>query len=268
LSIDDFTVDILPQINQIDINNNVANVSVCQGEAEATAIAALAPQITITDSDNAEHVVGLTWTIASYDATIPADYIATGVFELPVGVIQTDPLTSLEVTATVTVHALPEVACPADFTVTESNVVALSGATPAGGTYSGVGVAEGAFDPSSLDNGSYTVVYDYTDATTGCSNSCEFVITVDIVSSIDENEMTSIGVYPNPNNGMFNINFNNINGKVVYQIYDTKGSVIAAKNIYTDGNTIEEVSLNLIPGVYFVKVVTTNQSYVEKLVIE
>ncbi|MFA7106951.1 MAG: T9SS type A sorting domain-containing protein, partial [Candidatus Izemoplasmatales bacterium] len=107
-----------------------------------------------------------------------------------------------------------------------------------------------------------------TDPVSGCSNSCIFKITVDVVISINENEIAKIGVYPNPNNGKFNISFDNINGKVVYQIYDTKGSLIAAENIYTDGNTIEEVSLNLIPGVYFVKVVTTNQSYVEKLVIE
>ncbi|MDY0217503.1 MAG: T9SS type A sorting domain-containing protein, partial [Bacteroidales bacterium] len=64
------------------------------------------------------------------------------------------------------------------------------------------------------------------------------------------------------------INFGHINGKVVYQIYDTKGNIIANKNIQATGNTTEEVSLNLVPGVYFIKVVTTNQTIVEKLVIQ
>jgi len=155
---------------------------------------------------------------------------------------------------------LPEITCPDDITITESNIVSLSGGLPIGGTYSGEGVTAGSFDPTSLYNGNYTI--------SGCSSSCVFTITVDIVSSINENQTAKIGVYPNPNNGKFNISFDNINGKVVYQIYDTKGSIIVNKNIHTNGNTIEEVSVNLIPGIYFVKVLTTNQSYIEKLVIQ
>jgi len=335
--IDNINVFEINAINQIDINSEVSDVYVCKGDSKATAMAALAPQITITDTHGDEYVVDLTWGINSYNGNIPNSYNAKGIFTLPDGVEQTMIPTPLSVSAlvivndplvipfsfateycigstpdalplisdnfitgtwlpaeiatdidgdidytftptagqcatnqtlTITVNALPVVTCPADFTVIEQDVIALSGGLPAGGTYSGAGVTANTFDPSSLENGEYTITYTYTDEDTGCSNSCEFKITIDVVISINENEIAKIGVYPNPNNGKFNISFNNINGKVVYQIYDTKGSVIADKIIHADGNTIEEVSLNLIPGVYFVKVITTNQSYVEKLVIQ
>ncbi|MDD2387925.1 MAG: T9SS type A sorting domain-containing protein, partial [Bacteroidales bacterium] len=102
----------------------------------------------------------------------------------------------------------------------------------------------------------------------GCSNSCDFIITVNVANSISSNETAEISIYPNPNNGMFNISFGNVNGEVYYQIYDTQGSIIVNKNIHTNGDTIEEVSLNLTSGVYFVRIITETQTLIQKLVIE
>ncbi len=48
--------------------------------------------------------------------------------------------------------------------------VALSGGTPSGGIYSGIGVKNGQFDPSITGEGSFTVRYEYTDGN-GCSGS-------------------------------------------------------------------------------------------------
>lgn len=260
---------VLNTISQIDVNSNVADISVCKGTSESSAIAALAPQITIKGTDNAHRLVNLNWTIDAYDANTPADYNATGVFQLPIGLDQTNPVTPLEVHAVITLtnDLVPEVSCPADFTITEQNIVLLGGALPVGGTFSGIGVTEGEFNPLSLNNGEYTITYYYTDAITGCSNACEYVIAVNVVSSINVNEMTKIGVYPNPNSGMFNIGFGNMKGEVIYQIFDIKGSLITSKNIYTNGNTIEKVSLNLNSGVYFLKVYTANQFIVNKLLV-
>jgi PKD repeat protein len=50
--------------------------------------------------------------------------------------------------------------------------VTLSGATPAGGTYSGLGVTSGVFYPASVPwNDAYSIVYTYVDPATGCSKS-------------------------------------------------------------------------------------------------
>jgi subtilisin-like proprotein convertase family protein len=81
-------------------------------------------------------------------------------------------------TVTVTVNPLPTVNCPADLSVCGNDpAFTLSGATPAGGTYSGPGVSGGNFDPAAAGTGTHTITYSYTDGN-GCTNTCTFNITV------------------------------------------------------------------------------------------
>ncbi|WP_394747423.1 T9SS type A sorting domain-containing protein [Spongiimicrobium salis] len=54
---------------------------------------------------------------------------------------------------------------------------ALTGGSPAGGTYSGTGVSNGNFNPG-IGPGTYTITYSFTDATTGCSDSATNTIRV------------------------------------------------------------------------------------------
>jgi uncharacterized repeat protein (TIGR02543 family) len=110
----------------------VDSVEVPIGTVEADAIAALASETTITDSDDETYTVALDWTIAEYDGNTPGDYTATGTFELPEGVEQSDPPLELKVTATVTVLAQAKYA------------VTLAVDPAAGGSASGAGAyAEG-----------------------------------------------------------------------------------------------------------------------------
>ena len=196
----------------------------------------------------------------------------TGAGEFPITYTYTDPETGCEnfCTFTITVYDLPEVICPDDMNVfTNDNPFALTGAEPEGGVYSGIGVDdEGVFDPSATGVGTYTITYTYTDPATGCENYCEFIIIVDIVPEVIESKTVEISVYPNPNKGEFFISFGNVNGEINYQIYDIKGSVIVNRNIIIDNNTVQKISVNLVPGVYFLKLVTETQSTVKKLMIE
>ena len=74
--------------------------------------------------------------------------------------------------------------------VTTASVV-LSGGTPAGGTFSGPGVAFGSFFPSFAGGaGTYTITYTYTDAT-GCDGSATESITVEPNFTISFNPNTS-----------------------------------------------------------------------------
>ncbi len=79
------------------------------------------------------------------------------------------------------------------FTVPEKNYctntppVTLSGGTPSGGIYSGIGVKNGQFDPSIIGEGSFTVRYDYTDGN-GCSGSDSVRMNVHSTSSISLNK--------------------------------------------------------------------------------
>lgn len=72
-------------------------------------------------------------------------------------------------TNTLTVNAGPVVALAVlpDVCV-DATAFALSGGTPAGGTYSGTGVSNNFFDPATSGAGSFTVTYTYTDPTSSC----------------------------------------------------------------------------------------------------
>ncbi|MBW6498114.1 MAG: phosphodiester glycosidase family protein [Bacteroidales bacterium] len=81
----------------------VDDIEVPWGTLKDDALALLSTQTTITDSHNRTHVVDLQWTVENYDAETSGDYLATGTFELPDGVTQSNPETPLEVTANITV---------------------------------------------------------------------------------------------------------------------------------------------------------------------
>ena len=121
---------------------------------------------------------------------------------------------------------------------------------------------------TSIVNFTNSVVYSVTSEDQQLTRYWIVTVTIDPNTDIKDIENSALAIYPNPNNGNFTLDFANINGKVNYQIFDTKGSIILNENFVANGNAIKEVSLNLVPGVYFVKLVTENQSLIEKLVIE
>ncbi|HMQ08837.1 MAG TPA: choice-of-anchor A family protein, partial [Saprospiraceae bacterium] len=76
------------------------------------------------------------------------------------------------------VNPLPEVSCPEDLEVCiDASPFALTGATPTGGEYSGTGVNNGTFNPSTAGAGLHTITYTYTDGK-NCTNTCTFRIKV------------------------------------------------------------------------------------------
>jgi len=91
-----------------------------------------------------------------------------------------DPVTGCEDVCTfeITVNGLPTVTCPDPFDIcVDADPLSLTGGMPQGGSYSGTGVSGGSFDPG-IGDGTYTITYTYTDPVTGCTNSCDFDITV------------------------------------------------------------------------------------------
>lgn len=68
-------------------------------------------------------------------------------------------------------------------TCVNGSPITLAGGNPAGGTYSGPGITNGQFDPSSLPQGSYTYYYEYSDAN-GCSGIDSASITIGSASSV------------------------------------------------------------------------------------
>jgi len=92
--------------------------------------------------------------------------------------------------------------------------------------------------------------------------------TIHTGSGIETAETPALTIYPNPNNGKFTLDFSNMNGKVNYQIFDAKGSFVFGDEFTTNGNTIKELSLDLVPGIYFVKLNSETKSLIKKLIVE
>ena len=83
---------------------------------------------------------------------------------------------------TVTVNTAPTVELTAPTPLcSNAPSLALTGGTPAGGTYSGTGVTAGEFDPAA---GTQTLTYTYTDAN-GCSDAASFTVTVNTAPTVE-----------------------------------------------------------------------------------
>ncbi len=75
-------------------------------------------------------------------------------------------------TLSITINPIPTILLAAQADVCANSApIPLTGANPSGGTYSVDGVVTNLFTPTATNIGSHTIMYDYVDATTGCSNS-------------------------------------------------------------------------------------------------
>ncbi len=80
-------------------------------------------------------------------------------------------------------------------------------------------------------------------------------------------EIGTISAYPNPNNGMFSIDFSSIEGEATFQLSDVKGAMIDSRDINVfDGDTMN-FNYDLRPGTYFVRIITSDNVYVEQIVV-
>lgn len=93
----------IPAISVVDVNNDVQDITVAFDTPINDAIAILAQQIIVSDTDGGQHNVNLNWTSPTYNQSTAGDYQAIGTFSLPAGVVQSDPPTDLSVNATITV---------------------------------------------------------------------------------------------------------------------------------------------------------------------
>ncbi len=81
---------------------------------------------------------------------------------------------------------------------------------------------------------------------------------------VDENEYV-VSVYPNPTNGLLNINVENSN-HFNYQIFNMIGQNVMNGDI--DGSEAKVDVSNLEKGVYFISVFDGNQKFVERIVVK
>ncbi|MBR3945990.1 MAG: fibronectin type III domain-containing protein [Bacteroidales bacterium] len=86
--------------------------------------------------------------------------------------------------------------------------------------------------------------------------------------AVDMIEAGSMAVYPNPNNGMFSIDFSNIEGDATYEIIDVRGAVVETRSINVMNGATMNFNHNLDAGTYFVRIISGDKVYVEQIVVE
>ena len=168
----------------------------------------------------------------------------------------------------VTVNPLPVVtAAPTDTMVcVNTSPYTLMFGNPLNGIYSGTGVSNGIFDPSTTGLGTFPVTYTYTDSL-GCSDSAIQNITVDICLNINSlNSLNGINLFPNP---AFNTITFYISGAKNYElmIADVLGNEIYHQPIINQQSTIINI-VDWSNGVYFYQLTNSKETFRGKFVKE
>lgn len=157
------------------------------------------------------------------------------------------------VAITASVNPLPSltVSVAATDVCRTQGLVNLSGA-PLGGTFSGPSVTGNSFDPS-IGNGTYTVVYNYTDGN-ACSNSTNIVLTVSDCTGLTfvGKNLSSLVVYPNPAKENIIIKNAFSSDKTTLVIADAIGRVVASHLINSNEEKVDVSHLS--NGVYILTI--------------
>lgn len=99
----------------------------------------------------------------------------------------------------------------------------------------------------------------------------DYTIIVDNTASIQDTSFTNFNLYPNPNNGTFNLNLEvDIDNKVLVQLFDVRGRLVSEKN-YTSTKTSfsEKITFeNASSGLYLLKVINGKKQTTKKLLIK
>lgn len=152
-----------------------------------------------------------------------------------------------------TVNALPQVdLAPFDTLCVSTPSFILTGGTPAGGTYSGLGVnpTNGTFSPSTIGIGVFTI--HYTASVNGCTNEANSNIVVVSCAGISNMSDETFLLYPNPSTGIITLTGENINQIERVLVYDLSGKKVAQ----VEFNQKNQLDLSELPnGQYQVKII-------------
>lgn len=166
------------------------------------------------------------------------------------------------------VFSNPEVSF--DFLIEEicntDSPVSLSGASPLGGDFSGLGVSGNMFNPAQFEVATtVTINYIFTDSN-GCFGTDSDTVFVDNCVSISEISSANIQFFPNPSSSVLFIKTDTPSEIFdVLSIFDINGRVVLQKN----GNIDLNRSLNLSdfsPGTYFVLLASKQKIFRGKFV--
>lgn len=82
-------------------------------------------------------------------------------------------------------------------------------------------------------------------------------------------ELTGVTLYPNPNNGVFNLGLNATSGNVTVDVFDVRGRLILNKSISGNGMVNETINLqDAQSGIYLVNIQDGSRKVTKKIIVE
>jgi len=145
----------------------------------------------------------------------------------------------------------------------------LTQGSPAGGTYSGLGVENGFFNPYLSHLGTHTLTYTYMDEN-GCENFAEQTVLVDPCTGVPENQGIQILTLPNPTQGSFKLSVLGMEDMMNLRIINATGKTVYQKeNIEVNGNfkTMIDLSGNS-NGIYYINIEGKKSTYFRKIILQ
>ena len=153
-----------------------------------------------------------------------------------------------------------------DTVCNSTGIIYLIGGTPFGGTYSGSSVTGTFFDASAALPGTNTITYMFTD-NNGCSGSATETIEVEVCTGVNDLATSRIHIYPNPNNGNFEIDLGESNNATTQlKIVDATGKIIL--NQFFKGNKTSLQLNEVASGIYLLELKTVTETRRTKLIIQ
>lgn len=206
---------------------------------------------------------GLNWTNLTTGGAFTPTFTITGLtaamngFRYRVIVTNYCGQSATSASTTLTVSAVPVATATAltNRICLSDSLVPLVG-SPVGGSWSGIGVSGFNFVPAATGVGTFTLTYTFTNAG-GCSATATVIAKVeDCPERIRLLRDDAVIVYPNPNNGRFNVRINStLYNYLGMKVFNTAGQLIRTQNfgglIY---NRVINIDLHTLPGgTYMVK---------------
>ena len=247
------------------LTTNPAVPTICQGgNITFTVVAAGSPIAPNIYQWQVSTNGGTTWTNLTTGGSYTPVFTITGATVAQSGglyrVIVTNPCgqTVTSTNITLTVNAIPTVTAAAitNRICISDTLVPLTG-TPSGGSWSGLGISGFNFVPRATGIGTFPITYSFTN-TAGCTNTSTINIKVeDCGERIRRLIDNGVLVYPNPNNGRFNIKVNStLYNYLGMKVYNTAGETVWTQYfnslVYA---RVVPVNLSRLPnGTYIVKI--------------
>ena len=156
-----------------------------------------------------------------------------------------------------------------DITFDDEAATAIACESPTIGTYKSNLNSLSNFNGKDAAGVWYIAILDYYNGEPGILNDYTLEICSSSPLSIEENKLSDLRVYPNPNNGSFTVGFNPKSGQnISVQVYDIRGRLMYT-NTYNSVNRFEEVINlnNAQSGVYLLQISDGPQKVTKKIIV-